>query len=138
HVHEACTEGQRVRLELRLDRAGQAVMVALPEQDIPNLMDTPLMRELSCDPKFRRVLVTDAKTEVGQAIVRGLLAAGASLVFAGDPQTWKRSAGYDALLADERVKPVQLDVTDTDSVDRLAGQIGGKVDILINTADMQR
>ncbi len=138
HVHEACAEGERVRLSLRLDRAGQAVMVAMPGRETPHMMETPLMRELTCDPKFRRVLVTDAKSEVGQATVRALLAAEASLVFAGDPQAWRHNAGYEALLRDPRVQPVLLDVTDTDSVDRLAGQIGGKVDILINTADMQR
>src|SRR5690606_22050215 len=117
HVHPDCAEGERVRLGLRLDRSGQAVMVALPEKSTPHMDEASLLREMSCDPKFRRVLVTDAKTELGQAVVRALLNAGASLVFAGNPQSWKRSAAYDALLADERVQAVLLDVTDTDSVD---------------------
>lgn len=138
HAHPDCVEGGRVRLALRLDRSGQAVMLALPEASTPYMEEAPLLREMSCDPKFRRVLVTDAKTDLGLAMVRGLLDAGASIVFAANPQSWKRSAAYDALLADDRVQAVLLDVTDTDSVDRLAAQIGGKVDILINTADMQR
>src|SRR5690606_11732931 len=67
-----------------------------------------------------------------------MLDAGATQVFAGDPQTWKRSAAFDALCADDRVSPQPLDVTDTDSVLNASRSIGGKVDILINTAEHAR
>lgn len=138
HVHGDCTDGQPVALALKLDRSGQAVMIALPEKASPHMEDDKVLRETSCDPKFRRVLVTDAKSEVGQAVVKALLQAEATTVFAGDPEVWKKSPGFDALCEDPRVLPQALDVTDTDSVQRLSRSIGGKVDILINTADYSR
>jgi NAD(P)-dependent dehydrogenase (short-subunit alcohol dehydrogenase family) len=96
------------------------------------------LRETSCDPKFRRVLVTDGKTAVGLAVIQALLDAGATTVFAGDPETWRRSAQFDALCEDPRVLVQDINITDGDSVERISRSIGGKVDILINTADYQR
>ncbi|WP_459617155.1 SDR family NAD(P)-dependent oxidoreductase [Bordetella sp. 2513F-2] len=138
HVHQDCADGDRVRLALRLDRAGQAVMLALPERSTPHMEDDKILRETACDPKFRRALVTDGKSAVGMAMARALLEAGAGTVFLGDPQTWRQVAAFDALAADPRVQVVPLDVTDTDSVARAAGAIGGKVEILVNTADQER
>lgn len=138
HIHGECVDGEPVRLALKLDRAGQAVMVALPARPSANYMDDKVLREMSSDPKFRRVLITDGKCANGLALVPALLAAGATQVFLGDPQPWRKSASFDALLADERVQAFHLDVTDGDSIARVAGAIGGKVDILINTADMER
>lgn len=138
HVHQDCTDGDRVRLALRLDRAGQAVMLALPERSTPHMEDDKILRETSCDPKFRRALITDGKSAVGLAAARALLEAGAAHVFLGDPQPWRKSAEFDALAADPRVSVVALDVTDTDAVDRAAASMGGKVEILVNTADMER
>lgn len=135
HVHEDCAEGGAVRLALKLDRSGQAVLHALPEKDTPNMNDAPQLRESTCDPKFRRVLVSDGKSAMGLAVARAILDAGANAVFLGDPTSWKTVKAFDALVAsDPRVQPVELDVTDTDSVDRLAASIGGKVEILVNTA----
>lgn len=139
HVHEDCAEpgadGTRVRLALKLDRSGQAVLHALPEKDTPNMQDAAQLRESTCDPKFRRVLVTDGKSAMGLATAKAMLEAGASIVFVGDPTTWKTVPAFDRLVAsDPRVQVVELDVTDTDSVDRLAASIGGKVEILVNTA----
>jgi short-subunit dehydrogenase len=71
-------------------------------------------------------------------VARALLDAGCPTVFLGDPQAWKRDAAYEALAADPRVQAVVLDVTDTDSVERAAASIGGKVEILVNTADLER
>src|SRR5690606_30052173 len=75
---------------------------------------------------------------VGMAVTRALLDAGVTSVFAGDPEIWRRSAAFDALCQDERVHVQDMNITDTDSVQRIARSIGGKVDILINTADHQR
>ena len=63
-------EGGRVRLTAALDRSGAAVMMALPDRDTANMSDDPELREFTCDPKFRRVLVTDGRSETGQALVR--------------------------------------------------------------------
>lgn len=139
HVHEDCGDTGRVRLALRLDRSGQAVLHALPPEDTPNMNDAPSLRECHCDPKHRRVLVTDGRAAVGRALAKALLDAGAATVFVGDATPWKADAAFDAFVAsDPRLQAVELDVTDTDSVTRLAASIGGKVEILINTAEHRR
>jgi NAD(P)-dependent dehydrogenase (short-subunit alcohol dehydrogenase family)/uncharacterized OB-fold protein len=128
----------RVRLRLALDRAGQALLIAVPEKDTPHMEDDPLIRETSSDPKFRKVLVTDAKTRTGRAVVEAMLAAGAALVFAGHAEPWKGSAHLEALRKLDKVSLVPLDVTDESSVIELAGSIGGKTDIVVNTAEHHR
>lgn len=142
HIHEDCAApegtGVPVRLTLKLDRSGQAVLHALPAKDTPNMNDAAQMRESTCDPKFRRVLVTDGKSAMGLATARAMLDAGAATIFLGDPSSWKTVAAFDKLAADPRVQVVELDVTDTDSVDRVAASIGGKVEILVNTASHLR
>lgn len=138
HIHADCADAERVTLALRLDRSGQAVMIALPPRSTPNMTDEKTLRETSCDPKFRRALVTDGKSAIGQAVARALLDAGAPTVFLGDPQVWRHDAAFAALAADPRVQTVALDVTDTDAVERAAAAIGGKVEILVNTADFER
>ncbi|GAB2912620.1 SDR family NAD(P)-dependent oxidoreductase [Paralcaligenes ginsengisoli] len=138
HVHGDCQDGSPVRMALKLDRSGHAVMIALPEHETPNMADDPTLRETSGDPKFRRALVTDGKTAVGMAVIKALLDAGAGTVFAGDPETWKKSPDFDALCQDPRIQVQAFSVTDTDSVERISRSIGGKVDILVNTADYER
>lgn len=138
HVHSDAVAGQPVRLIARTDKAGQGVILALPIKETPHMNDDKQFRELSATPRFRRVLVSDARTELGQAVVRSLVDAGASKVFAGIAEPWKPFPGRDALQAIENVELVALDVTQGDSVMELAGSIGGKTDILINTASHAR
>jgi len=133
HLHGDCTLG-RARLRAQLDRSGQAVVVALPPQDTTNMADDPMLREMTCDPKFRKVLITDGKGAVGQALARALVEAGADIVWIGIAEPWKQAPRLDA----KQVETVPLDVTDERSVRDLAGVIGGKVDILINTAEFHR
>ncbi len=130
HVHGDCVDGDAVRLALKLDRSGQAVMIALPEQATPNMEDDRTLRETSCNPRLRRALVTDGKTALGMAMITALLDAGAGTVFAGDPETWKKSAEFNALCKDPRIQVQALNVTDSDSVERISRSIGGKVVIL--------
>ena len=133
HLHGDCTLG-RARLRAQLDRSGQAVVVALPPQDTTNMADDPMLREMTCDPKFRKALITDGKSAVGQALARALVEAGADIVWIGIAEPWKQAPRLDA----KQVETVPLDVTDERSVRDLAGVIGGKVDILINTAEFHR
>ena len=128
----------RVRLTARLDRSGQAVIYALPAEETPHMADDPQFRETTCDPRLRKVLVTDGKTALGQAVVKALAAAGADLIWVGEAEPWKQAPGMEALRALPQVSIVPLDVTDADSVGKLAGEIGGKVDIVVNTAQLQR
>jgi NAD(P)-dependent dehydrogenase (short-subunit alcohol dehydrogenase family)/uncharacterized OB-fold protein len=128
----------RLRLRLALDKSGRALMIGLPEKDTPDMADDPLIRETTSAPRARKILVTDAKTKVGRAMVEVLVAAGADLVWAGHAAPWKPSPHLKALGGLEPVTLVPLDVTDESSVRELAGSIGGKVDILINTAEYHR
>ena len=48
-----------------------------PSKGQPDLADDAKLREFTCDPQFAKVLVTDGKTAVGQAIVKALAEAGA-------------------------------------------------------------
>ena len=73
-----CARAQRVRLDLKLDKGGAPVLIALPEKDTPNMADDPQLREMTCDPKFRRVLITDGRTAVGQAMAKAFSEAGAN------------------------------------------------------------
>ncbi|HEY7243129.1 MAG TPA: SDR family oxidoreductase [Xanthobacteraceae bacterium] len=135
HLHDDAAEGARVRLQLKLDKSGSAVVMALPEKDTENMADDPQLREMTCDPKFRRVLITDGRTSTGQAIAKAIADAGASIVFVGIADPWKPFPGLDALRKIERVEIVPLDVTDTESVTEQAEQNGSRIDILINTAE---
>ena len=83
HLHERVAQPPgKVTVAAKLDRAGQAVMVALPPKE-ENMAEDRQLREFTCDPKFRKVLVTDGKTAVGQALVKALAAAGADLICVG-------------------------------------------------------
>jgi NAD(P)-dependent dehydrogenase (short-subunit alcohol dehydrogenase family)/uncharacterized OB-fold protein len=128
----------RLRVGVRLDRAGQAVLIGWPETETNPMQDDPVMREMTCDPKFRKVLVTDGKTEVGQSMVRALVGAGAELVWVGHAEPWKRVPGLEALAAMPEVTLVPLDLTSGKSVAELAGEIAGKVDIVVNNAELHR
>ena len=139
HLHGDCAAAPtRVRVSLHLDRAGQAALVALPEKDTPNMADDRQLREMTCDPKFRKILITDAKTPLGQSLVEAVVAAGADLVWAGHAEPWKKPPDFDRLASIPQVSLVPLDLTNSRAVKGLAGEIGGRVDILINTADYHR
>lgn len=143
HLHGDCPQAKAgeatpVRLRAHLDKAGQAALIALPATDTPNMADDRMLREMTSDPKLRKVLVTDGKSATGQALVKALVEAGADIVWAGAAEPWKQPPGFDAIAKLPNVTVVPLDLTDARSVEELAGSIGGKVDILISNADMHR
>jgi NAD(P)-dependent dehydrogenase (short-subunit alcohol dehydrogenase family) len=138
HLHADCEEGRPVVMSFQLDKSGQAVAFAHPERETPNMADDRQWREMTADPKFRRVLVTNGRSIVGQETVAALKAAGASIVFVGVAEPWKPFRGEDALRALEGVQIVPLDIGDEKSVADLAADIGGKVDILVNTSEHVR
>lgn len=96
------------------------------------------LREFTCDPKFRKVLVTDGKTRLGQSLVHSLVKAQAELIWVGYAEPWKKFTGFDELKALPQVTLLPLDVTDSKNVREVAGEIGGKVDILVNNAELHR
>ena len=139
HVHrEVGGAPARVHVGARLDRAGQAVLIGFPQQGSEHMADDPMLREMTSDPKFRKVLVTDGKTAVGQAIVQALVKAGVDIVWVGHAEPWKVMPGVDDIAALPQVTLVPLDLTNGRSVTELAGEIGGKVDIVINNAEVHR
>jgi NAD(P)-dependent dehydrogenase (short-subunit alcohol dehydrogenase family)/uncharacterized OB-fold protein len=139
HLHASIEKPPaRIRVTAMLDRAGQAVLVALPEKEIPSMADDRQLREFTCDPKHRKVLVTDGKTAVGQSLVGFLANAGAELIWVGHAEPWKKFSGFDELQKIPQVTLVPLDVTDSRNVREAAAEIAGKVDILVNNAEYHR
>ncbi len=138
HLHGDVHEGARVRMSLRLDKSGNAVALAMPDGPTANQQDDAQLRELTCDPKFRRVLVTDGRNAVGVAMARAMADAGASLVFVGVADQWKPFPNEAALHAIPQVEIIPFDMTDSRSVADVAGEIGHRVDILVNTAEHPR
>ena len=138
HVHGDVEPNARVMLWNRLDRSGQGVILAVPEHPTPDMEDDPQLRALTSDPKHRRVLITDARNENAPAIAAALHKAGASLIFAGESESWRPNPVREKLEAVPGVEVLPLDVTDTSSLRELAGEIGGKVDILVNNARFVR
>ena len=139
HLHgDVGDKPQRVTVGARLDRAGRAVVIGFPPSETQNMADDKMLREMTIDPRFRKVLVTDGKTGVGQALVRSLVKAGADIVWVGHAEPWKKMPGLDDITALPQVTLVPLDLTNGRSVTELAGEIGGKVDIVINNAELHR
>jgi NAD(P)-dependent dehydrogenase (short-subunit alcohol dehydrogenase family)/uncharacterized OB-fold protein len=139
HLHtEVPPAPAKLRVAARLDRAGQAVLVGLPDKENVNMAEDRQLREFTCDPKHRKVLVTDGKSSVGQALVKALAAAGAELIWVGHAEPWKRLPGFEELQKLPQVTLVPLDVTDSKNVRELAAEIGTKVDILVSNAELHR
>ena len=136
HLHESVKH--RVKVRAALDRAGQAVIAALPEKENADMADDRQLREFTCDPKQRKVLVTDGKTPLGQALAKSLAAAGAEIIWVGHSEPWKKFAGFDELKNLPQVTLLPFDVTDSKNVREAAAEIAGKVDILVNNAEVHR
>lgn len=138
HLHGDVAEQSRIRMTLRLDKSGSAVAIAMPDRSTDHQEDDVQLRELTCDPNFRRVLITDGRNATGQAMAKAMAGAGASIVFVGIADPWKPFPGEAALRAMEGMEVVTLDITDSQSVADVAGELAQRVDILINTADHPR
>ena len=138
HLHGDCERNGRVKLINRLDRSGQGVLLAMPQERSPNMEDDPQLRAMTSDPKHRRILITDARNPNSPALAKAMVEAGASMVFVGEGESWRPYPEQQELAAIDKVEILPLDVTDTSSVQKLAGEIGGKTDILINNARFVR
>jgi NAD(P)-dependent dehydrogenase (short-subunit alcohol dehydrogenase family)/uncharacterized OB-fold protein len=118
HLHGAVTTaGMRVKVALRLDRGGHAVLVASPYEEVSDVIE---------DVTSRKILVTDASSATGMALVHALAASGAGTIWAG-------SADNVAFPNLDNVVPLSLDLTSDASVAAAAAAFGSEVDILINT-----
>jgi NAD(P)-dependent dehydrogenase (short-subunit alcohol dehydrogenase family)/uncharacterized OB-fold protein len=135
HLHESVEK--KVRVRAMLDRAGQAVMAALPEKEV-NVADDRQLREFTCDPKYRKVLITDGKTALGQALVHAFAKAQADLIWVGHSEPWKVLPGFEKIKSVPGVTLLPLDLTDSKNVKEIASEIGAKVDIVVNNAEHHR
>ena len=136
HLHAAAK--QKVRVRAMLDRAGQAVIAALPQQETSDMADDRQLREFTCDPKHRKILVTDGKTALGQALIKELVSHQPEIVWVGHAEPWKKFAGFEEIRTLPQVTLVPLDVTDSKNVREVAAEIAGKVDIVVNNAEVHR
>ncbi|MDB6011020.1 MAG: short-chain dehydrogenase [Gammaproteobacteria bacterium] len=132
----------RVRVGVRLDRAGLAALIAFPPEatstiastTMTSIVEDKVLREMTSDPKLRKALVTDGKTAVGVALARACVAAGAATVWVGHAGSSK-TAALEELGGLERVTLLPLDLTSPESVEKAAAEIGTQVDIVINNAE---
>lgn len=136
HLSPAASTGDAVRLTLLLDRAGNAVLHAGKKDE--DMTQDPQWQEMVADPRDRRVLISDARHVAALPLAQALARAGAAAIYAGLPDAWKPLETRAALEAVPGLTLVPLDVTSDRSVVDLAAQIGGKVEILVNTADLPR
>ena len=83
----------------------------------------------------KRILISGANGGIGSALIKALLARQAGKIYAAarDPKSLRESFAAEA----DRVFPVQLDITDSASIEQLARDCGD-VDILINNAGINR
>ena len=133
HLHGDLGEGERARLQLKIDKSGRR-SPCLASVRHAQQADDPQWRELTCDPKYRRVLITDGRPPSARPWPRPCrrrVPAWSSR--RRDP--WKPFPGEERLRKIERVEIVALDLTDTISVNECAGEFAARVDILINTAE---
>lgn len=126
-VSERCAKPlQRVHMKCGLDLAGQAILIAVPEEDKES--DVVTLEDPTRQIEGKIVLLTGANGGIGTALTDALLRAGAAEVIAA-----VRSAGA-IVSTDPRVRKVELDVTDRGAVDALSKNCADRVDILINNS----
>ena len=139
HLHgEIGIPPSPVLIRAALDRAGQAVIVALPDKEGVDMAQDKQLREFTCDPRQRKILVTDGKTALGQALVKAFAQAQADIIWVGHAEPWKKFAGFDELEKIPQVTLMPLDVTDSKNIREVAAEIAGKVDIVVNNAEHHR
>ena len=129
-----CVAGMRIRASLQLDKAGQPVIYARPENGDPASDTDPHWRELVADPLHRRCLITDGRNPVTLPLAKALLGAGAAKVVVGISERWKPFADAGKLEALGAVELVDLDLADERSVAGLASDYAAKTDILVHNA----
>lgn len=118
--------GARVRLFNMLDRSGEQVFVAMPEDAE---MEANIVADPNREVKGRTVLVTGADGGIGRALVEAFVKAGAARVWAATRKPVEAVPDENAV-----VRPVRIDVTDLASVEAAVAATGGAVEILVNNA----
>ncbi|CAH0355838.1 SDR family NAD(P)-dependent oxidoreductase [Sphingobium sp. CECT 9361] len=133
HLHRDLAPDDRVEVRILLDRSGNAALFAFPPDRGFDMTD-PQLREFIVPVQGKTVLVSDARSAIGLAMVKALHDAGAGLIMAGMlPPTRIADADHPILRLPD-VQMVPLDITDQVSLSEALSKIGGPLDIVINTA----
>lgn len=133
HLHHALKPEDRAVIRILLDRGGNASLFALPPPGDFDMTDAQL-REFVVPVTGKTVLVSDARSAIGLAVVKALHDAGAGLIVAGMAPPDRGADETNPVLALPGVQPVPLDITDQTSVTEALSKVGGPLDIVINTA----
>ena len=133
HLHRSVpTAPAAVQVTVRLDKAGQAALIArLPGKD-SEMNDDPHIREMSCDPQGRGILITDGASSVGRALVLALIEAGAKRIWVGEPPG--TTSELPAIADAAAVTTLPLDIRSSESVAQAAQTVGERADILVNNS----
>ncbi|MEP6867203.1 MAG: SDR family NAD(P)-dependent oxidoreductase [Novosphingobium sp.] len=133
HLHRELKPDDRALIRLMLDRGGNAAMFALPLPGDFDMADKQ-MREFVVPVAGKTVLVSDARSAIGLAVVKALHDAGAGLIVAGLAPPARGADVVNTVLVLEHVQPVPLDLADQVSLSETLSKVGGPLDIVINTA----
>jgi NAD(P)-dependent dehydrogenase (short-subunit alcohol dehydrogenase family)/uncharacterized OB-fold protein len=133
HLHQSVpTAPAAVHVTVRLDMSGQAVLIARSPGEDSEMNDDPRIREMSCDPRGRGVLITDGVSSVGRSLVSALIDAGAKRVWVGEPPG--KASGLPSIAVAAAVTTLPLDIRSPESVAQAAQTVGDSADILINNS----
>jgi len=80
HLHGGCARGDRVRISLKVDQAGNGVIFAMPDIDLPGMFADRQLQQFVCDPRSHAFLVTGADNPAAMALARKLAKAGAARI----------------------------------------------------------
>jgi NAD(P)-dependent dehydrogenase (short-subunit alcohol dehydrogenase family) len=97
-------------------------------------MSDPQLQQFVVPFAGKTILVTDARSALGEAVVKAFHAAGAGLIVAGLEPPARAADSEKSAIALEGVQPVPLDITDPVSLSEALSKIGRPLDIVINTA----
>ena len=129
HLAPGLAAEARVTLVNRLDRGGEAVLVALSQD---KTQEEWTMADPNREIAGRTVLVTGANGGIGRALLAALVEGGAARILAG-----VRAPGALGKV-DAKIEELVIDVTDHVSVAAALKDPGDAVDILINNAGVNR
>lgn len=97
-------------------------------------MTDPQLREFVVPVAGKTVLVSDARSVIGLAVVKALHEAGAGLIVAGMAPPARSADAGDPILSLPGVQTVTLDLSDQISVAEALRKVGGPLDIVVSTA----
>ena len=134
HLHNNIKIGDKVIINIMLDRSGNPALFALPRKASANMENDYQYRQFTVSPKNRRVLISDGRNKIGQELAKALIKAGAETVYIGNSDMNLLFDDQQSFINNPKIKMIPLNLLSTKSTTKAAQQYGGKVDIVINTA----